>query len=120
MPSFLFSVLFIHVPSSDVLQVSGYFYVCLNLVTVPAVKILIKVVTLLYRCCCGKNIILNSLFTSFIITMTIFCLQVVNPIPEVTTAVPLPLPNGKSLPSFSFSPTSQTGKTNSPSTETVS
>ena len=38
----------------------------------------------------------------------------------MTTAVPLPLPNGKSLPSFSFSPTSQAGKTNSPSTETVS
>ncbi|KAJ7387035.1 hypothetical protein OS493_003998 [Desmophyllum pertusum] len=34
--------------------------------------------------------------------------EVVNPIPEVVAAVPLPLPNGKSLPSFSFKPTSQT------------
>ena len=58
MPSFLFSVLFIHVPSFDVLQLSGYFYVCLNLVTVPA-KILIKVVTLLYLCCGGKNVLLT-------------------------------------------------------------
>ena len=34
-------------------------------------------------------------------------LQVVNPIPEVVAPVPLNLPNGKSLPSFTFKPTSQ-------------
>ncbi|KAL9981298.1 hypothetical protein ACROYT_G009985 [Oculina patagonica] len=34
--------------------------------------------------------------------------EVVNPIPEVVAPVPLTLPNGKSLPAFSFKPTSQT------------
>ena len=51
--------LYMYVPSFDVLQLSSYFYVCLNLVTVPAVKILIKVVTLLYWCCGGKNALLT-------------------------------------------------------------
>ena len=34
--------------------------------------------------------------------------QVVNPIPEVENPVPLKLPNGKSLPSFSFKSIPQT------------
>ena len=59
MPSFLFSVLFIHAPSFDVLQLSGYFHVWLNLVALPTVKILIKVVTLLCWCCGGKNVLLT-------------------------------------------------------------
>ena len=51
------------------------------------------------------------LFSLPIPTMLYFCtfiiLQVVNPIPEVVAAVPLTLPNGKSLPSFAFKPTCQ-------------
>lgn len=43
--------------------------------------------------------------------------EVVNPIPEVKAAVPLPLPNGKSLPSFSFASPSESTMTNSPSNE---
>lgn len=42
--------------------------------------------------------------------------EVVNPIPEVTSALPLPLLSGKSLPSFSFTSTPPTGITNSTNT----
>lgn len=43
--------------------------------------------------------------------------EVVNPIPEVKAAVPLPLPNGKSLPSFSFTPSAQSRVSNSQTNE---
>ena len=56
---YLLCYLYLYVPSFDVLQLSGYFYVWLNLVAVLTVKILIKVVTLLYWCCCGKNVLLT-------------------------------------------------------------
>ena len=59
LPFYFLCYLYMYVPSFDVLQLSSYFYVCLNLVTVPAVKILIKVVTLLYWCCGGKNALLT-------------------------------------------------------------
>ena len=59
-------------------------------------------------------------FSNVTTTVGCFISQVVNPIPEVTTAVPLPLPNGKFLPSFSFAPTSQKATKNSTTNEMVS